>query len=428
MPSEASHDGLLECLGHILNGEWAFIQLRDDTPDANSIDGDDIDLLATEESVMAVIVATQQWVRKGLCHVHIVRQRRRKVEMLLFSLDGAHYLHFDLWIELPQLDGGKQSLCFEEMEHCAKRSDGSFLRLPIDVEACLFLQHLVCKRKRVTDDKQLRRLLQYEAKCVTEGYDDLAQRLAAIRQSGVVSSTDAAFSLTTVTSQLGSRSERTADSRLKRVAQAMLSAPRKTKWVSIMGCDGAGKTSLATQICKDTALVSRVYTGKHLYRKSLIYKLAVIFVRPLTFQSRENFDEIIAPLVYLRACLGLRLKLLFAGSGNTFVDRALPDFLYLNRKTDHPRFSRLSALMGVFGKRIPVVHCMASYENVSRRKDEITEAGHRQYDDAMFLLHGQRCPTNYLAFNNDAALKESAESLSRIAASIWFVKNGRTPN
>ena len=47
-----------------------------------------------------------------------------------------------------------------------------------------------------------------------------------------------------------------------------------------------------------------------------------------------------APLVYLRGSLGLRLKLLNASQRILLIDRSLVDFLMIDRKTDHPRFSR----------------------------------------------------------------------------------------
>lgn len=420
MNDATPQEQLLRCLQLILSGDWSFIQLRGATPGPEAIDGDDIDLLGSEASVAALIAASQEWVRCEQCHVRIVRQRPDKTEFFLFSVDGLHYLHFDLWVHLRQVDHGRSALSYNEVAQFATRADGEFFRFSVDVEACVFLQHLLSKKKTVSDDKQQLRLEDYADRCAAAGHIDLTDRLRLVREADCVSAADDEFSMAILRERLQLSTTLSSKPFFDRLRMAGLSAPRRTRWVSIMGCDGAGKTSLAEKICEDGSLMNRVYTGKHLYRKSLLYKLAVIFVRPLTFQSRETFDELIAPLVYLRACFGLRLKLMFGRSGRTFVDRALPDFLCLDRKTDQPRFSRCVWLMDWFGKRIPVVHCLASYENVQQRKDEVTEAGHRQYDDAMFALHTSRCPTDYVAFNNDASLEAAAERLPRILQVAWF--------
>jgi hypothetical protein len=49
----------------------------------------------------------------------------------------------------------------------------------------------------------------------------------------------------------------------------------------------------------------------------------------------------------------------------------------------------------------------------------MTESGHRQYDHDMFQEFSQRSPTDYIAFNNDLTVNESAQSLSRIVLSLW---------
>ncbi len=418
MPESTPREKLLTCLQLFLSGDWAFVQLRGEAPDEKAFDGDDIDLLGAESSVDALLDAAQEWVRDGMCHIRVVRQRQRKLEFFLYSIDGRHSLHFDLWIELPQLDGGRDWLSFDHVTEIARPEDGGFLRLPLDVEASVFVHHLVCKKKALSDPKQQQRLASYTDRCTQEGHTELAQRLTNIRTTGSVSMEDESFTLEVIRNKSAAKNGVGRSAAMthprNRLVSNWLAAPRKTGWISIMGCDGAGKTSLATEIAAKGEVIDRVYTGKHLYRKSLLYKLAVIFIRPLTFQSRENFDEVISPLVYLRACFGLRLKILFSSSKVTFVDRALPDFLYLDRKTDHPKFSRFSWLMRWFGCRIPVAHCLTSFENVQKRKDEVTAAGHKIYDDTMYALHTKNCPTDYVAFNNDGTLEESAATLSRI--------------
>jgi thymidylate kinase len=181
-----------------------------------------------------------------------------------------------------------------------------------------------------------------------------------------------------------------------------------------MGCDGSGKTTLASAIAASHADIEGVLTGKHLYRKSWLYKLLVIFVRPLLLQDREHFDETFAPVAYLRACIGLRLKLWRRTRGVLLMDRSLADFLYVGRKTESPQFCRSLWLSRVIGRRIPVVHFILPFERVRERKQEMTRAGHAAYDAAMFRHFTQRAPTDYVAFNNAGAVTPGAEALGRI--------------
>jgi hypothetical protein len=201
-----------------------------------------------------------------------------------------------------------------------------------------------------------------------------------------------------------------------KLASARLGAPRRVSLVSVMGCDGAGTTTLARRLTDDLDFISGVLTGKHLYRKSWFYKLTVIFIRPLLFQDREKYDETLAPFVYLRACLGLRIKLWKKRGQVRLIDRSITDFLMVDRKTDHPRFCRSLWLARFFGRRIPIIHCVLPYARVLERKNEMTEAGHDAYDTAMFQHLSRRVPTDYVVFNNSGTLDEAAVAAGRIIA------------
>ena len=184
--------------------------------------------------------------------------------------------------------------------------------------------------------------------------------------------------------------------------------------LTIMGCDGCGKTSLSRRLAADRPDIHSVYTGKHLYRKWLGYKLLVIFVRPLLCQGRETFDDTFAPLVYLLACLRLQLKLLLPRRGLVLIDRSLMDFLLLARKTDAPRFSSCRWLAGLFGTRLPHVHLIVPFPCLQARKLEMTRAGHACYDTLMFHYLSRRIPTDYTVFDNRGTEETSAGALGRI--------------
>ena len=205
--------------------------------------------------------------------------------------------------------------------------------------------------------------------------------------------------------------------RLRRVVSkiraVLIGPPRRSGLASIMGCDGVGKTTLIRELPSHLDKKVKTITGKHLYRKSILFKLAVIFIRPLLFQSRERFDESLAPLVYIRAAIGLRLKSLLNRSRFCLVDRSIVDFLVLDRKTDNPRFSRFRRLTTVLGFRILNVHCMVDWNTVVQRKQEVTETGYAVYNMKMFRHFSRQTPTDYLLFNNDGGIEDSAAALAR---------------
>ena len=415
---------LENCVNRLLAGPWRFIQLRGANLDAAAIGGDDVDLLGTRQSVEALTLAAFEWVRAGDCHIRIDARNRRKTRLTLISTDGTERLELDLWIELWQIDHRNRALLYEECEPILVDLPAAIRRLPLELEICVYIHHLASKNKDLCGSSATVRLESYLEASRGAGLSVLASELENI----LLSKTIPAASLERFKAMLtpvirmpdaGSLRHKVACLRDK-FADAWLGAPRKVSMISVMGCDGAGKTTLARSLAEDTQSYCGVLTGKHLYRKSWLYKLTVIFIRPLMFQEREKYDETIAPLVYLRACLGLRIKLLRTPKQIKLIDRSLMDFLMIERKTDRPRFCRSAWLARWFGRRIPIVHCVLPYEKVMERKAEMTLAGHDIYDVAMCRHHSRRAPTDYIVFNNSGTLGESTAALSHIIA--WMGK------
>ncbi len=408
-----------ECLAEIKSGPWKFIQLRGEPFTAENLTDDDIDLLGTRESVERLLKECFDWVRAGRCHARVRSQRANKIEFTLFSRDGRRFALFDLWISLPQLDHGRGSLTYEACQDAVLDANESIQRLPVDLEACVYIQHLVCKKKNLESPRVQQRLTTYLKECLEARSTDVRDAVSSILLNESISQATEQFSISHLMKNLDQglleRSEGKALAICAKLQASWLRPPRRSRMVTMIGCDGAGKTTLAHALKKEDATIRRIKTGKHLYRKSLSYKLAVIFIRPLLFQDRERFDEILAPFVYLRACLGLRLMLLFSSKGkSTLIDRSLIDFLYVDRKTDSPRFSTFRWLRNIFGVRIPNVHCIASHKTVMQRKQEVTESGHSRYDEDMFQEFALRCPTDATLFNNDGDLKASRIALQQI--------------
>lgn len=420
--------GLRECLRRIHSGPWKFIQLRGRTLDAEAINADDVDLLGTADDVQQLIAATYDWMREGLCHFHVRTRSAAKTEFVLFSPDGRHALTFDLWQELDQFDRGRKRLTWATAQALIADRSGGIVRLPIEIEASIYIQHLVCKRKDLNGDSAQLRLRHYANALRSQGEFELGELLDQVRENPA--QREAAERVTLLRLQESIDLQAVSSgvwSKIGRLWNSRLAAPRTTSMISVMGCDGAGKTTLAEAISAQHPKTLKVFTGKHLYRKSLLYKLAVIFIRPIITRSRERFDEILAPWLYLRAAAAMRLKLLFGGKRMTLVDRSLVDFLYLDRKTDHPGFGSSRWLMKVAGCRVPTIHCCVSFENVMRRKQEMTAAGHAAYDRDMFLAHTQRVPTDYVGFNNDQTLVAAQAALARIITRLTGDRFAITP-
>ena len=398
------------CIKEIREGPWKLLQLRGNLISRQDVNGDDVDFLTSTESLHLLLRAVFEWTRAGWCHGHIRRRLSRKAELSLFFPDGSERLKLDLWLSLPQLDGVR----ILTLEDCSEQLSGTGLqRLPMRLEVALYIQHLLAKKKDLRKDKYRRALEEYRQQC-----PEFANALKGVEELGFISE-EAREQSRSILQENFPHPAPGKRSLLRLYEEGFLSFPRSLKAVCVMGCDGAGKTSLAKSLWKSSERYPRIFTGKHLYRKSLLYKLAVIFIRPLTFQSRERFDELLAPLAYLRACLGLRIKLLLRWrQGVTLIDRGLLDFLYLDRKTNRPRFSRLFFLSRLCGKRVPVIHVMADYAAIKQRKDEVSQAGHECYDRDMWRTHALRCPTNYLSFNNADSIENSSQALDQILGQL----------
>jgi|GEM_PF-738042 len=417
--------GLSECLAALRRGPWRFIQLRGHDFDTSMINDDDVDLLGSRASVDQLLAGARDWMRRGLCHFRVASRKADKVELTLFSIDGQQRACFDLWIRLPQFDRGQQVLAFENCIGQVLDRDEPVTRLPVALEACVYTQHLVCKRKDLASVSAQHRLTAYVNRCRAAGEQLLSEQLEQVRRSRQVTEEFERFTLLRLADELTLQPRRDSEpSLLTRLWQKSLAAPRRTTQISIMGCDGAGKTTLAERLTEQQPNDLCVFTGKHLYRKSLTYKLAVIFLRPLITRSRERFDEILAPALYLRACFGQRLKAQFSQRRLrpqrrlTLIDRSLADFLYVNRKTDQPSFCRSRWLSRLFGQRIPTIHCHVSNEILVTRKQEMTPTGHAAYDRDMFEQLTRRTPTDYVGFHNDLSLDEALIALRGILTDI----------
>lgn len=408
---------LRECAVRIESGPWELIRLRGLLPLSQMIDKDDVDVLCSRDAIYDLLASVFEWVKSGDCHMRVISNSEDKVALYLISIDGLSVLHFDLWINIWQIDRRTKRLTFESCAHICERNGMSILRFPILVEAAIFVQHLIGKRKDCSNPKQLERMEYYQNECCASDpvfakhlqiareqkhvHEDLEMHASKIVHENIVfvhSSSYVRFLHRIKTS----------------VIRCWHHSPKKLSMIAIMGCDGSGKTTLSRQIMAKDSQITQLYTGKHLYRKWMIYKLLVIFLRPLLFQKREKFDETLAPIIYLLACWKLLLKSIFSPQGITVIDRSIVDFLMLARKSDEPRFSRFLWLTHFFGIRIPHIQIVTNFVQLRERKLEMTEKGHTIYDQLMFRHFTRRYPTDYTVFSNLRTLEDATVVLPRI--------------
>jgi hypothetical protein len=419
-PETPDRTALAVLLDELGRGPWRFIQLRGTPIGAQDIDAGDVDLLGSRASVDALLAAAFEWVRAGRCHLRIRARDHDKIALMLISPEADHAVSLDLWINLWQLDGGRACLSYERCAPLLAEPATAIRRLPVATEACVYVHHLISKKKALASERVQGRLADYVAACADQ--PELAQALADIARRGRIDA-DVLAVCNGHLERLGLAGRAAGRSwwwnkLAAELAAAWLDAPRKTRCITLMGCDGSGKTSLARELQNQDPAAYAVHTGKHLYRKSLLYKLATIFVRPLLFQPREQFDETLAPWNYLRASFALQVRLWFGRADLTLIDRALVDFLMVERKTDRPRFHRLAGLADLIGRRIPVVHVIVPGDRLQERKQEMTPLGHAEYDRLMFEHFARRAPTDYCAFYNGGSLDASRQVLGRLLARL----------
>ena len=406
---------LAACITGITTGPWLFVQLRGSavTPE-QVIDSDDVDLLCNRENIYRLFDKAFDWVKEGLCHIRITSRRTEKIQLTLISIDGRHRAIFDLWVHLWQINQGRNLLYFDICLPLLKDRIG-VVRLPVDIETCLYIHHLVSKKKDLSKHKVKERLVNYHAQCISEKHTRIAALVDAIIAVGIITPEVSASAMANIEELINSKKLWLPRLRrfVSKIRAVLIGPPRRLNLASIMGCDGVGKTTLIRELPVYLGKKVKTVTGKHLYRKSILFKLAVIFIRPLLFQSRERFDESLAPLIYIRAAIGLRLMSLLNRSRFCLVDRSIVDFLVLDRKTDNPRFSRFRWLTTVLGFRILNVHCLVDWDTVVQRKQEVTETGYAVYNMKMFRHLSRQTPTDYLLFNNDGGIEDSAAALAR---------------
>lgn len=418
---------LAECLELLRrgNGTAHFCLLRERTIDQSCIDGDDIDLLGSPRSVAALLSHLQQLALQGRCHFRVSRSGSGdKTRLSVFSRDMLHRVDFDLWTHLWQIDRGKKCLRFSDVSHliAADSKNAAFARLRMDVECCIYIHHLASKKKDLASRSVQDRLAFYEQN-VRHCPGPLQRVVQEIRAKRRIDRSALRTTAKVIRTQArGQGIAVQATRRLSKHAQRWTApAGRKhpSRAMALIGCDGCGKTSIAEEIAARSGGEVEFLTGKQLYRLSLPFRAAYKFRRTILHISAERLDEWLAPLAYACAAAGLRRRLkrhpadpAASGAPMLLIDRSPADFLYVGRKTSHPRFSIWRRILSPWTASVPVVHFAVPYDVLCQRKQEINRDGHARYDADMLRHYLSRRYVDYTVFCNDSSLADAVSALT----------------
>lgn len=376
------------------------------------IDTGDVDLLVATDSIPSLLDTIDAVAEARHLHYRLLRSGRHKIGVALYSVDVAHCARIDLWLELWQVFGGRAYLRYEDVEELVVRRPDGVPRLPADLEAAVYLQHLSVKGRDPSDPATTARLIGLRER----GLDDpqLSERLDHIVSTGELDAGSVRAAEVHLRRRIGSRIERRGPiTRLRRLPyrwRRRRLARRSLDVLALVGVDGSGKTSLgetaAASLGVDTLLTKKAY------RRSLLFRGIYKANRHTIGRAYEWIDDRLAPLAFVVAARRLPGQ----AAPGTLLDRCLGDLLVVHRKSEQPRFSVLTALLRDLDRPCTIVHVRASWSTIAARKNEVSKGGHDWYDRSMRRFHLGQLVFDYVAFRNDADLASAAEALVRFVS------------
>jgi hypothetical protein len=391
---------LLRALADILERAGETVLLRETELGPDCIDRGDIDLLVAAHALPTILDIIDDVAAERDIHYWLQRSGPHKTGVALFSADMSHSIRIDLWVQLWQVFGGRSYLTYEDVARFAVDTDGPLQRLPADLEAAVYVQHLAIMDRDPTISANAERLAGLVRRC--SSHVELAEALERILTTGRIDKH--------LRDQCGEAIE--ARGRVTRRRSVLGRARRR--WleirtldaVALVGVDGCGKTSLGDAVAE--ALDYDRLPAMNAYRRSLLFRGIYKANRLTLKRPYETIDKILAPVTY--AVAACRIPKLV--SAHTVLDRYLGDFLIVDRKSDEPRLSRFAVVLGNFYRPCKTIHIRASWATIANRKNEVTEKGHAWYDVATLRYYRSQPVVDYLAFRNDGSIGPAAAALT----------------
>jgi thymidylate kinase len=403
---------LLDSLVEILADARRTVLLRE-TDLAACVDHGDIDLLVAVDAVPALLDRVDEVASARGLHYRLRRSGPQKVGVQLFSADMTHSVKLDLWEQLWQIFGGRSFLVFEDVESSVLADDGPLPRLPAVLEAAIYVQHLAVKARNPSEHANAARLAGMAERCADDRA--LADALEGCATATEVPTATVTLAENRLRSASGESLERRGAATRRRTIPQRLHRrrlERRTLGASaLVGVDGCGKTSLGEIVADRLGL--RTYLTKDAYRRSWLFRGIYKINRSTFKRPYEPIDNLLTPLTHATAAW----RLPRVADDDTVLDRYLGDFLVVDRKSDRPRFSRVTALLSNVHRPCRVIHIRASWATISSRKDEVSEKGHQWYDQSMLRYYRSLPVMDYVAFRNDGELAPAADALERFMVS-----------
>ena len=416
MWTEQRLNSVLEPIRH--GGGYRFAQLRHTPWDVTTVRDGDIDLLGDESSVAGLLKHLYQLAVAGVCHYRVRRTNPDKTRVTLYSPDMIDRVELDLWVNLYQFQGGERGLRFEDVAK-ALTGHGAIQTFPLELEAAIYLQHLIAKRKDLASPSVQKRLSHYASAC--RGMDMAGHVYSVLNTRKIAPAVESA-SLKTVEARAGRplrRKSLATRIRAKRFPKLM-----DARVIAFIGCDGVGKSSVIDTLAEHTPGIEKML-GKQLYRQSLTFRGAYKINKATIRKPSEWVDETLAPFAFSCARRALTFKLRYHRDERLNVlllDRYLGDYLYVGRKRGEGKFVSTSWLCSGKKWQCPLVHFVVPYSVLAGRKQEISEAGQRAYDHTMIDHYtNANCATDYLVYCNSGTVEQAAVALGAHLTELFEV-------
>lgn len=418
---------------------------------------DDVDLLMTPESCNVLRQMAFDRACEGHLHFRIRQDRPEKVRLTIWTLDGSEFVEADVWTAVTQLgpwrnrgalDAG-QLLQFvdpntlqeasprdtERSEDDATRTDNRptglnspadpLPRLRPDIELCVYILHLAAKKRCLRSERVQERLRDMRERLLQrpDFRFHWLQRIAmellnATEMTGAhwvpalehLHQSEAARTGCGVRPMTRSRRQQVA-------AAARRWMMRHSPCIAIRGCDGVGKSALVGALQKTSSDISAV-VAKKLYRRSLLYQLTGGLARRVAGLSRCAFDDRLGRVLTVRATAALWLKRLLSSLPLVrrrvlVLDRCVRDFLIRDRKTDQPVLLAGAWWMEKLVPPATTVLLVLDWDNVCRRRPEMTREGFRRYQQMLFDQSRTGLSTDVLVFANVLSPGSGVHALCR---------------